>query len=144
MNPSQPRFAYGKLPAQDTERARRFYAGTLGLDPFAERDGHLYYDVGGARFMIYASAGVASGCHDQLGFLVDDLAWHVSQLRQRGVTFDGNAGPDGIADFGPVQAAWFNDSEGNLINLIHGTSPLWSYSVPGFRGGAGTGRSQSH
>jgi hypothetical protein len=25
------------------------------------------YDVGGARFMIYPSAGVASGSHDQLG-----------------------------------------------------------------------------
>jgi hypothetical protein len=58
------------------------------------------YDVGGARFMIYPSAGVASGRHDQLGFLVGDLAWPVSQLRQHGITFDDHAGPDGIADFG--------------------------------------------
>lgn len=126
MDIDQPRFAYGKLPAQDIARARRFYADTLGLQPFAERDSHLYYDVGGARFLIFASAGVASGSHDQLGFLVGDLARQVSQLRQRGVTLDNSAGPSGIADFGPVQAAWFKDSEGNLINLIHGTSPLWS------------------
>jgi hypothetical protein len=72
------------------------------------------YDVGGARFMIYPSAGVASGSHNQLGFLVGDLAWPVSQLRQDGITFDDHAGPDGIADFEPVQAAWFKASEGNL------------------------------
>lgn len=37
-----------------------------------------------------------------------------------------HAGPEGIADFGPVQAARVKDSRGNLINLIQGTSPLWS------------------
>jgi hypothetical protein len=33
---------------------------------------------------------------------------------------------DGIADLGPVRVAWFRDSEGNLINVSEGSSPLWS------------------
>jgi catechol-2,3-dioxygenase len=56
----RPTFAYGKLPARDIERARRFYAGALGVHPFAERDGHLYYDIGGCRFMVFTSVGSAS------------------------------------------------------------------------------------
>jgi catechol 2,3-dioxygenase-like lactoylglutathione lyase family enzyme len=122
----RPTFAYGKLPARDIERARRFYAGALGVHPFAERDGHLYYDIGGCRFMVFTSAGSASGTHDQLGFVTADLAAHVAQMRGSGVVFEDFAGTnDGIADFGPVRAAWFRDSEGNLINLIEGNSPLW-------------------
>jgi hypothetical protein len=45
----RPSFAYAKLPARDIERAGRFCADTMGVQPFAERDGHLYYDVGGCR-----------------------------------------------------------------------------------------------
>ena len=118
--------AYGELPAEDLDRARRFYEEKLGLRPFAERDGHLYFDVGGARFMVFPSAGRPSGSHDQLGF-VDDLAGQVSELRARGVAIEDNdLTHDGIADFGPVRAAWFKHSEGNLLNLIEGVSPMWS------------------
>jgi catechol 2,3-dioxygenase-like lactoylglutathione lyase family enzyme len=122
-----PAFAYGKLPAADLERARHFYAGTLGLHPFDETDGHLYYDVRGCRFMLFASSGVASGTHDQLGFVVADLAAAVDSCRSTGLRFlDTPVTQNGIANFGPIRAAWFHDSEGNLINLIEGSSPLWS------------------
>jgi len=120
----QARVAYGKLPAQDIERARRFYDEKLGLQPFGEHGPHLYYDVGGARFILFQSAGAPSGTHDQLGFVVDDLAGRVDELRQRGVVFEDNEHTvDGIAELGEVRAAWFKDSEGNLLNLIEG---LWT------------------
>ena len=120
-------FAYGKLPAQDVERARRFYDEKLGLRPFAEHAGHLYFDVAGARFMVFPSTGRPSGTHDQFGFVVGDLVAGVAELRRRGVVFEENElTDDGIADFGPVRAAWFKDSEGNLLNLIEGSSPMWS------------------
>jgi catechol-2,3-dioxygenase len=70
---NQPTFTYGKLPARDTRRARRFYAETLGVQPYAERDDHLYYHVGGTRFMIFAATRMASGGDDQLGVVVTDL-----------------------------------------------------------------------
>lgn len=123
----QPLVSYGKLPAQDLERARRFYEQTLGVRPFTERGEHLYYDVGGNRFMLFRSDAQASGEHDQLGFVVADLKGAVETLRGAGITpepFPGTV--DGIADFGPVRACWFKDTEGNLLNLIEGQSPLWS------------------
>lgn len=120
-------FAYAKLPAEDIERARTFYVEKLDLRPFAEHAGHLFFDVGGVRFMVFPSTGRPSGDHDQLGFVVDDIGHEVAELRRRGVTFEENElTRDGIADFGRLRAAWFKDSEGNLLNLIEGASPMWS------------------
>jgi catechol 2,3-dioxygenase-like lactoylglutathione lyase family enzyme len=120
----QAQLAYAKLPAQDMERARRFYDEKLGLRPFEEHDSqHLFYDVGGARFLVFQSAGQPSGTHDQLGFVVDDLRARVDELKERGVSFENfEFTVDNIADFGRVRAAWFKDSEGNLLNLIEGLS----------------------
>ena len=120
-------FAYAKLPAQDVDRARRFYEEKLGLRPFAESGDHLYYDVAGVRFMIFPSTGRPSGTHDQFGFVVKDLVGTIVELRDTGVVFEDHPHThDGVADFGQVRAAWFKDSEGNLLNLIEGESPLWA------------------
>jgi hypothetical protein len=64
---------YAKRPARDVERARAFYADKLSLAPFGEHNSHLYYEVGGSHFMLYPSGGAASGTHDQLGFVVEDV-----------------------------------------------------------------------
>jgi catechol 2,3-dioxygenase-like lactoylglutathione lyase family enzyme len=123
----QAQLAYAKLPANDIERARRFYEEKLGLRPFGDQDPHhLCYDVGGARFMLFQSAGQASGTHDQLGFVVDDIRARVDELKGRGISFEEfEYTVDNVADFGPVRAAWFKDSEGNLLNLIEGSSEMW-------------------
>ncbi len=124
---------YAKLPAGDVERARAFYADKLGLTPFGERDGHLFYELGGgSHFMVYPSGGAASGSHDQIGFAVDDVESMVAALRSNGVVFEeyespqGASATDGIMDFGGVKAAWFKDSEGNLLSIVEfaGGSPF--------------------
>jgi catechol 2,3-dioxygenase-like lactoylglutathione lyase family enzyme len=61
-----------RLPAQDLERARRFYAEKLGLEPVEERPGGLRYRCGNGYFALFASAGAASGTHTQMGFEVAD------------------------------------------------------------------------
>src|SRR5919205_3260128 len=73
--------AYAKLPARDVGRARAFYADKLNLTPFGEYNSHLYYELEGSHFMVYPSGGAASGTHDQLGFVVDDLESTVATLR---------------------------------------------------------------
>jgi catechol 2,3-dioxygenase-like lactoylglutathione lyase family enzyme len=123
---------YAKLPAGDVERARAFYADKLGLTPFGEHDGHLFYEVGGSHFMVYPSTGAASGTHDQIGFAVEDVESMVATLRSNGVAFEeyespqGASATDGIMDFGGVKAAWFKDSEGNLLSIVEfaGGSPF--------------------
>jgi catechol 2,3-dioxygenase-like lactoylglutathione lyase family enzyme len=125
-----------RLPARDLDRARAFYADKLGLEPAEERPGGLHYECAAGAFAIFASAGAASGDHTQMAFEVDDLAAVVAALRARGVTFEDVDMPglhtvDGIAEVagnypssGGVgeRAAWFRDSEGNLIGL---GEPIW-------------------
>jgi catechol 2,3-dioxygenase-like lactoylglutathione lyase family enzyme len=114
---------YAKLPAQDIERARTFYAEKLGIEPYGERHNHLYYRLAGAYFIVFPSAGTPSGTHDQLGLVVEDLETEVARLKRRGVAFETYPVPpgatmnDGVMDMGQVKAAWFKDSEGNLISV---------------------------
>jgi catechol 2,3-dioxygenase-like lactoylglutathione lyase family enzyme len=114
---------YGKLPAQSVERARAFYADKLGLTPYRQHANHLYYEVGGTTFIIFRSTGVPSGTHDQLGFIVDDVESTVARLQSKGVIFEKYPAPpgaivkNGIMDRGSMKAAWFKDTEGNLISI---------------------------
>src|SRR5688572_10568573 len=117
-----------RLPAQDLDRARRFYATKLGLEPAAERPGGMRYRPGNGDFALYASAGTAPGTFTQMAFEVDDLEAVVAELKRRGVVFEdvdlpGLRTTEGIAEVegnypskgGKGEpAAWFRDSEGNL------------------------------
>src|ERR671914_658965 len=120
-----------RLPAQDLERARAFYADKLGLHPVEEREGGLRYVCAAGEFALFASAGAASGDHTQMGWEVEDIEATVEWLRARGVVFEEYDFPGlrtvgGIAEVagnypskGGVgeKAAWFRDSEGNLFGI---------------------------
>jgi catechol 2,3-dioxygenase-like lactoylglutathione lyase family enzyme len=120
-----------RLPAQDLERARAFYAEKLGLEPIEERPGGLKYKCGNGYFALFESTGAPSGEHTQMAWEVDDLDAVMSELRRRGVGFEdvdlpGLRTVDGIAEVvgnypsaGGVgeRAAWFRDSEGNLLGI---------------------------
>jgi catechol 2,3-dioxygenase-like lactoylglutathione lyase family enzyme/limonene-1,2-epoxide hydrolase len=120
-----------RLPAQDLDRARAFYAERLGLEPAESRPGGLRYVCGDDSFVIFQSAGRPSGEHTQMGFYVPDIEAAVRELRDRGLVFDdvempGLSSRDGIVDIpgnypstGSVgeRAVWFHDSEGNLLGL---------------------------
>jgi catechol 2,3-dioxygenase-like lactoylglutathione lyase family enzyme len=119
-----------RLPAQDLERARAFYAEKLGLEPAEEREGGLRYVCGGCEFALFESVGRASGDHTQMGWEVDDIDATVGELRARGVVFEEYDFPgletvDGIADIrgnypskgSGERAAWFRDSEGNMLGI---------------------------
>jgi catechol 2,3-dioxygenase-like lactoylglutathione lyase family enzyme len=137
--------AYAKLPARDVERSRAFYAEKLGLRPLGEYNHHLYYELEGSHFMVYPSDGAASGTHDQLGFVVEDIESMVVTLRSNGVSFEeyeppqGVPGADGIMDFGGVKSAWFKDSEGNLLSIVEfaGGSPFAARPEGAVQSGAG-------
>jgi catechol 2,3-dioxygenase-like lactoylglutathione lyase family enzyme len=115
--------AYGKLPAQNVARAKAFYADKLGLTPYKEHADHLYFEVGRTTFIIFPSAGAPSGTHDQLGLIVDDVESTVARLQSKGVTLERYPAPPGatmknaIMDRGSMKAAWFKDTEGNLISI---------------------------
>jgi catechol-2,3-dioxygenase len=80
--------AVTKLPAQDLDRARRFYHDKLGLDPIEEREGGLRFICAGTEFHLFSSSGAASGASTQMGFEVSDLEAVIEDLRRRGLTFE--------------------------------------------------------
>jgi catechol 2,3-dioxygenase-like lactoylglutathione lyase family enzyme len=119
-----------RLPAQDLQRARLFYAEKLGLEPSEERPGGLRYRCGSGWFALFQSAGSPSGQHTQMAWEVQDLASTVAELRVRGVRFEeydlpGLKTVGGIAEIAGnypsrgrgEKGVWFRDSEGNLLGI---------------------------
>ncbi|MFD4142741.1 VOC family protein [Streptomyces sp. NPDC058572] len=120
-----------RLPAQDLDRARRFYREQLGLEPVDERPGGLLYRCGGVDFALFQSAGASPGTFTQMGWEVDDIEAAVSELRRRGVVFEevdlpGLRTRNGIAEIDGnypskgargERGAWFRDSEGNMLGI---------------------------
>jgi catechol 2,3-dioxygenase-like lactoylglutathione lyase family enzyme len=111
---------YTTLPVTDFARARAFYRDKLGLEP-DRPDGDLFECGGGTGFII-ASMGSRPGGHTQMSFDVDDVAAVVRQLKSKGVVFEEYDFPglktvDGIAERPDFKAAWFKDSEGNMIGV---------------------------
>jgi catechol 2,3-dioxygenase-like lactoylglutathione lyase family enzyme len=113
------------LPASDYERAKKWYADTLGLKPAYEDPNGADYQTGsGTMFSVYPSQFAGTNQATAMGFLAHDLSAEMDELKAKGVTFEeydipGVKTVDGVAEFGPGErGAWFKDSEGNLIALF--------------------------
>ena len=109
--------------ALDLERARRWYADTLGLVPVREDPGGVWYRFAGDTWLyLYATPSAGTARNTIAGWTVTAIETVMADLRERGVTFeDYDFGElrtvDGLADFGMAKAAWFKDSEGNTFEL---------------------------
>ena len=114
------------LAASDLDRARAFYADALDLKPVDDA-GVLRYETGGSSFVVYLSEFAASNQATAAMWEVDDLDGTVTTLKGRGVEFQNFdfegatmensilTGPEG------TRAAWFYDSERNIIGPIEQT-----------------------
>jgi predicted enzyme related to lactoylglutathione lyase len=112
------------IPAADIERARLFYADTLGLSPTDENPGGLIYKTaGGTTFFLYQTEYAGQAGHTIAQFHVDDVEKEVKELKDRGVKFEHYDLPgltwDGDIASAPEmgKAAWFKDSEDNILCL---------------------------
>jgi len=120
--------SFATLPAQDVQRARKFYEQKLGLTPvMVMPDGGAVYKTGeDTAFSVFPSQGKASGDHTQITLRVPDVAATVGELKKSGVKFEEYDFPGfktvaGIAGEGDNQGAWFKDTEGNLLALVQFT-----------------------
>lgn len=114
---------HATVPAIDLERARRFYADKLGFMPSKETLGGLIYQCRDSWFLLYPSQWAGTAQHTLMGWTVDDIEAVVTELRARGVVFEEYNYPDlktvnGIAAIGSNYAAWFKDSEGNILGVV--------------------------
>ena len=115
---------YAYIPVKDMSRARRFYEQTLGFKPKQDVEGGVMYEFGDhtACFM-YSTPNAGTSKASQAFWQVKDIEREVAELRARGVKFEDYDMPglktrDGIMTDGGVRAAWFKDTEGNIMALI--------------------------
>ncbi|MDM0055610.1 VOC family protein [Variovorax fucosicus] len=111
------------LPVKDLERARRFYEGSLGLRPGELKpDGKFTYECGGATLALFPKEGGTKADHTAVSFRVPDIAASIAELKQAGVVFENYDFPglktvEHVCVLGAEKAAWFLDTEGNILCL---------------------------
>jgi catechol 2,3-dioxygenase-like lactoylglutathione lyase family enzyme len=113
------------IPASDIDRAKKWYAETLGFEPTAEfPDGVQYASGGGTEFWLYPSQFAGTNQATAMGWLAEDLSSEMDDLKSRGVRFEeydlpGVQTVEGVAEFAEGErGAWFKDSEGNILALF--------------------------
>jgi catechol 2,3-dioxygenase-like lactoylglutathione lyase family enzyme len=117
-----PMYAY--IPAKDIARARQFYETKLGLRPLEVREGGVAYTFGkGTACFLYLTPNAGTSQASQAFWSVQDVDGLMVKLKARGVVFEdydmpGERSPQGAITAGGAKAAWFKDSEGNIMALI--------------------------
>ena len=119
------------IPAADLDRAREFYSDRLGLNPVAEYGGEAlrYQTDNGTFFNVYKTQYAGQAAHTIAQWHVDDVDQEVHDLRAKGISFEEYDMPgvdwkDQVANIpGLGKAAWFKDSEGNIMCLDEGAPP---------------------
>jgi len=112
------------LPVVDAERARAFYGRILGLkDLGASGDGKYLFETGGGLLALLPKPERTKAEHTALSFEVPDAGEAVRELSARGVTFEDYDLPglrtvNKVCVLGSEKAAWFLDTEGNIL-CIH-------------------------
>jgi predicted enzyme related to lactoylglutathione lyase len=112
------------IPASNIARARTFYEEKVGLVPREEIAGGVVYECGDRSWIfLYRSGGAGTSKASQAFWQVKDVEAEVAELKARGVTFEEYDMPglktvNGIATTGNNKAAWFKDTEGNIMAII--------------------------
>ena len=117
-----PMYAY--IPARDLGRARQFYETKVGLRPGQETNGGVVYEFAqGTACFLYTTPNAGTSHASQAFWSVADVDALMRALKARGVVFEdydmpGEKSAEGAITAGGAKAAWFKDSEGNIMALI--------------------------
>ena len=116
---------YAYIPAKDMARARKFYEEKLGLKPGAHvGDGVSYEFAKGTACFLYPTPNAGTSKASQAFWQVQDIERLVAELKSRGVKFEDYGDMPGMKRTGEIyagggaKAAWFKDTEGNIMALI--------------------------
>lgn len=109
------------LAVKDAERARSFYERTVGLSYAGQSgDGKHLFSIGTGTLALLQKTGGPKAEHTVLSFEVPDVVVAVRELTGRGVTFEDYDYPElktveKVCILGSEKAAWFKDTEGNIL-----------------------------
>jgi len=114
---------YSYIPAKEVGRARKFYEEKLGFKPKEVTVGGVVYEFAkGTACFLYSTPNAGTSQASQAFWKVEDIEKEVVELKARGVKFEKYDMPEmdeqGITAAGGAKAAWFRDTEGNIMALI--------------------------
>jgi catechol 2,3-dioxygenase-like lactoylglutathione lyase family enzyme len=114
--------AFSGFAVDDLDKARDFYAETLGLKT-SEENGLLTLHLAGDRpTLIYHKPDFTPATYTILNFPVDDIDRAVDELVARGVSLERYDGFEqdekGIARGEGPEIAWFKDPAGNILSVL--------------------------
>jgi catechol 2,3-dioxygenase-like lactoylglutathione lyase family enzyme len=115
---------YSYVPVSDLARAQEFYEKRLGLGPGRAMGPGLSFQCGfGTAFFMYPSPGAGTNRASTAFWKVGDIDAVVAWLKSRGVVFEEYDQADmktvnSVFEGGGAKAAWFKDSEGNIMALV--------------------------
>jgi predicted enzyme related to lactoylglutathione lyase len=105
------------------ERARDFYVNKLGLEAEGlAADGKFVLRASGTKLGLMPKPEGTKAEHTAVSFEVEDVAAEIKALKARGVAFHDYDFPgfktvDHMIELGDDRAAWFSDTEGNILCL---------------------------
>ena len=110
------------VPVTDLDRAKHFYADTLGLKVLWENPASVRLGCGGGTELSIFRRAPSTADHTLAHFEVADIEAVVGELEKREVKFiDYGEGPlqttGHIAQIGPARGAWLRDPDGNILGL---------------------------
>ena len=120
--------AFSGFAVDDIEKAKQFYAETLGLE-VTEENGMLTLHIAGDRpILVYPKPNHTPASFTILNFPVDDIEPAVDQLAARGVVFERYEGtrrrPTRRASSAAATTiAWFTDPAGNVLSVVESEAP---------------------
>ncbi|HKF16276.1 MAG TPA: VOC family protein [Candidatus Dormibacteraeota bacterium] len=116
--------AYSGFSANDIQKAKEFYAETLGLKVTEEHGMLTLHLAGGGKVIIYPKDDHEPALFTVLNFPVDNIDQAVDGLAKAGIRFERYEGISqderGIQrEYGPP-IAWFKDPAGNILSVLEG------------------------
>jgi catechol 2,3-dioxygenase-like lactoylglutathione lyase family enzyme len=113
------------VAVKDLATARKFYAGTLGLEVKSTAgEEAITFKSGGSSLIVYRSQYAGTNKATALNWNVgDELETTVAALANKGVTFKHYDFPGAVRNgaihvIGSTKTAWFEDPDGNIIALL--------------------------
>jgi|ERR1700757_1059236 len=111
------------IAVKDLDKAKDFYTDLLDLNQVDENPGGITYECGGGTLFVYESPAAGTNKATSAWWGVDDIIGVVSELKEKGVTFEhyddlpGAHREGDIHILGPMRCAWFKDPDGNILGV---------------------------
>ena len=111
------------IPVTELLRAQEFYQNTLGLKPGQAFPNGIIMHTKNKTAVALFQRPPTNRQNTAAWFVVNNFDETVKELRAKQVSFDEYDMPgmsslgEGIYQFGSVKAAWFKDSEGNILSI---------------------------